>query len=159
MGLCRLSCPYYIWTIAMVGFVYCRPFLSHCIMWDVTLDLLLKVVILMSILFDINKFICAVFCVLSCRLCTNAMVGFVYGRPLNSGGTKGGIRGHFPPQLEALPPFAPLPIRRGNGKNQLFLAVFFIFALLDMHFAPSMSPHKKYSGAATAGQVIVWRPM
>ena len=48
------------------------------------------------------------------------------------------------PESEALPPTCPPPpVRRKNGPNQPFSANFWIFAPSELHFAPSMSPHKK----------------
>ena len=66
-----------------------------------------------------------------------------------------GTWGHFPPQLEALPP----PPLAPNQKKKMvkishFWQIFWIFAPSETHFAPSMPPQKKKkkkknSGAAT----------
>ena len=68
---------------------------------------------------------------------------------LGSGGIKGGAWGHFPPPSLRLcpPPHLPTPSVEKNGQNQLFLAIFLIFAPSEMHFAPLIPP-QKISGAA-----------
>ena len=56
-----------------------------------------------------------------------------------------GAWGHLPspvPPLEALPPHLP-PVRRKNGQNQLFLAIFLDFCPLRNAFCPLDAPTKK----------------
>ena len=47
-----------------------------------------------------------------------------------------------PSQRLCLPPTCLPTIRRKNGKNQPFLAIFFIFAPSKIHFAPLDAPQK-----------------
>ena len=54
-----------------------------------------------------------------------------------------GHEGICPPQSEALPLLAPLPVRRKKWSNRPFSANFWVFAPSEMHFAPSMPPTKK----------------
>ena len=68
-----------------------------------------------------------------------------------SGGTKGGIRGHFLHVGGSAPTCPP----GKKCKNEPFLAIFWIFTPSDTHFSPLMPPtkkkkkKKKKSGAAT----------
>ena len=64
---------------------------------------------------------------------------------------QGGHGGIYPHPSEALPPPPHMPPQseRKNGQNQPFSAIFLIFAPSESHFAPSMPPTKKNSGAAT----------
>ena len=69
-----------------------------------------------------------------------------YAGPV-SGGIKGG-GGHggiFPPPVGgSAPPLAPPPVRRKNGQNQPFSAIFLIFAPSETYFAPSMPPTENF---------------
>ena len=70
---------------------------------------------------------------------------------LSSGGIKGGGGGggENAPQLEALPP--PLaPHQKKKWPKSAIFGKFWIFAPSESHFAPSMPPTKKNSGAPTA---------
>ena len=74
-------------------------------------------------------------------------------RTRNSGGIKGGggHGGKFPPVGGSVPPPPPTcpQSEEKNGQNQPFSANFWIFTPSGSHFAPSMPPPKKNSGAAT----------
>ena len=60
----------------------------------------------------------------------------------------GEARGIYPP-VAGSAPTCPTPILKGkNGKNQAFSAI--LLYTTGTHFAPSMPPHKKWSGATTA---------
>ena len=57
-----------------------------------------------------------------------------------SGGIKGAW-GHLSPRSRLCPPLTP--VRRKNGQNQLFLAIFLDFCPLRNAFSPLMPPPKK----------------
>ena len=59
--------------------------------------------------------------------------------------SKGGMGAFAPPPSGALPPTFP----QSKGKKRAKISNFLIFAPSDTHFAPSMLPRKKKSGAAT----------
>ena len=49
------------------------------------------------------------------------------------------------PSVRGSTPYSP-PLDEKNSKNQPFLAIFWIFAPSETHFAPSMSPTKNFTG-------------